>query len=215
MTKKSLLESHEWVLQASELRWDAHGKRLWDFDIVNLPPGVTWVGGGEGVGKTSFLRTLAADGVLPTGSMVLGGVAWQAQPEAYRQRVFWVHPQTQAHDQITGTQFFATTAVRYPTWDPELLAHLTGVLGVQAHQDKPLYMLSTGSKRKVFVAAALASGAQLTLLDMPLAALDKASTGHLLEFLGAAARHPSRALVIADYLAPPGVPLALSIDLGD
>ena len=215
MTPKTPPEPLQWVLQASDLHWHAHGARLWHFDTVNLPPGVTWVGGGEGRGKTSLLRTLAADGVTPTGPLVLGGAGWQTQPEVYRQRVFWVHPQTDAHDQTSAAQFFATTAARYPAWDSELLAHLTRVLGVQAHQDKPLYMLSTGSKRKVWLAAALASGAQLTLLDMPFAALDKSSIGHLLEFLGGVAQHPCRAWVVADYVAPPGIPLALRIDLGE
>ena len=143
------------------------------------------------------------------------GTAWAQQPDAYRQQVFWLDPHTEAHDQMNAAQFFATTATRYPTWDPELLAHLVDALGLQPHRNKPLYMLSTGSKRKVWLAAALASGAPLTLLDMPFAALDKASIGHLLEFLCAAAQHPRRAWVIADYVAPPGVPLALTIDLGD
>ena len=76
-------------------------------------------------------------------------------------------------------------------------------------------MLSTGSKRKVWLAAACASGAPLTLLDEPFAALDKTSIRCLLGVLGDAAAQPQRAWVLADYVAPPGVPLAWQLDLGD
>ncbi len=215
MTLKTLPEPPAGVLQACDLHCHTQGTRLWHFAQLNLPAGITWVGGGEGRGKTHLLRSLAADGVLPTGPLELGGVRWQTEPERYRQRVFWMDPRTQAHDQISATHFFANTAARYPTWDSELLDHLCKAMGLQAHQDKPLYMLSTGSKRKVWLAAALASGAQLTLLDMPFAALDSASISAVLNFLGTAAQHPHRAWVLADYVAPPGVALALRIDLGD
>ena len=75
-------------------------------------------------------------------------------------------------------------------------------------------MLSTGSRRKVWLAAAFASGAGLTLLDQPFAALDKASMGVINELLQKAAGHPERAWVVADYVAPPGVPLAGQAELG-
>ena len=202
------------VLCATALHWPPDGPVLWGFDRLELPPGVTWVGGGEGRGKTTLLRLLAGDLVVPGSTLALAGQPG-LDPARYRQQVFWMDPRTEAFDPISAAEFFSATATRYPAWDAELLARLVEVLGLLAHQVKPIYMLSTGSKRKVWLAAALASGATLTLLDSPFAALDKASTGHLLEFLKAAAKQPKRAWVIADYLPPAGVPLAHTIDLGD
>lgn len=204
------------VLQAKALYWGWGwgGTTLLQLDTLNLPPGVTWIGGGEGRGKTTLLRLIAGDLVAPGATLVLCGLHAPGT-ESYRQRVFWMDPRTEAFDQISAVQFFTRTAAHYPAWDAELLAHLVDVLGLLAHQDKPLYMLSTGSKRKVWLAAALASVATLTLLDSPFAALDKASIGHLREFLSAAAQHPIRAWVIADYEPPSGVLLAHTVDLGD
>lgn len=88
-------------------------------------------------------------------------------------------------------------------------------LGLSPHLDKPLYMLSSGSKRKVWIAAACASGAALTCVDQPFAALDFASVNVVLGLLQDAAAHSQRAWVLADYVAPAGVPLAGSIHLGD
>ena len=202
------------VLEAKGLRWSFGGQPLLDLTELDLPPGVIWIGGGEGRGKTTLLRLLAGDLVAPGSTLVLSGLHAPGS-DAYRQRVFWMDPRTEAFDAISALQFFTTTATRYPAWDAELLAHLVDALGLQPHQDKPLYMLSTGSKRKVWLAAALASGATLTLLDSPFSALDKTSIGRLLEFFNAAAQHPKRAWVIADYEPPIGIALAHTIDLGD
>jgi ABC-type multidrug transport system ATPase subunit len=73
---------------------------------------------------------------------------------------------------------------------------------MHAHLEKRLNMLSTGSRRKVMVLAALASGAAVTLLDQPFAALDVASVRIIQEVLREASDHPSRAWLVADYEAP-------------
>jgi heme exporter protein A len=72
-------------------------------------------------------------------------------------------------------------------------------LSLNDHVSKSMYMLSAGSKRKVWLAAAFASGATLTLLDEPFAALDKASINFLMERLERFNQNTHRAWVIADY----------------
>jgi ABC-type nitrate/sulfonate/bicarbonate transport system ATPase subunit len=79
---------------------------------------------------------------------------------------------------------------------------------------KQLFMLSTGSKRKVWLTAAFASGAALLLLDEPFAALDAPSIAFVKEQLQGISAHAGRAAVIADYAAPGGVLLAGVIDSG-
>jgi energy-coupling factor transporter ATP-binding protein EcfA2 len=78
-----------------------------------------------------------------------------------------------------------------------------------------MYMLSTGSKRKVWVAAAFAAGAAHTLLDDPFAALDQPSIRFVLGLLQEVASDPMRAWLVADYQAPAGLSLASVIDLPD
>ena len=81
-----------------------------------------------------------------------------------------------------------------------------------------MYMLSTGSRRKLGLVAAVAGRAQLTLLDGPFAALDSASCRFLVHLLADAAAHRQRAWVLADYEWPAGLDAACRIaliDLGD
>ena len=182
---------------------------------LTIPPGVTWLGGGEGRGKTRLLRILAGQMASPLSALRIGDLLLSRQSDGDTQQVAWFDPQTVAFDQVTVQDFFSTTANRFPHWNGTLLADLADALGLVPHLHKPLYMLSTGTKRKVWLCAALASGATLTLLDEPFAALDRASIGCVLDFLTEAACHCTRAWVVADYAAPPGVPLAHTIDLGD
>ena len=78
-------------------------------------------------------------------------------------------------------------------WNDALLQDLGDALDMHTHRDKRL---------KVMVTAALASGAAVTLLDQPFAALDLMSIRIIQEFLHEAANHPSRAWIVADYEVP-------------
>jgi ABC-type multidrug transport system ATPase subunit len=116
---------------------------------------------------------------------------------------------------MTPVDYFLSLHRVHPRFDEQVLGMLIEGLSLAPHVEKPLYMLSTGSKRKVWLAAAFASGAAVTLLDEPFAALDKTSVGVVLELLEDAADHPARAWVIAHHQAPGDAPLAAIIDLGD
>lgn len=166
------------------------------------PPGVSWVCGDEGKGKTTLLRLLAGD-VQPTTGQVL-------TPEG---DVFWVDLQDAAHDTTTVQASWDALRAHYPRWNQDLLHDLAEELDMTQHLDKRLNMLSAGSRRKVMVIAALASGATVTLLDQPFAALDFGSIRIIKEFLQEAAEHPSRAWIVADYTAPDDVPLASVLNL--
>ena len=182
---------------------------------VSLSHGVTLVLGGDGRGKTTLLRLLAGELTADAGELSIYGINLKAHAKAYRQQVFWTEPRTDAFDQMTPVQYFELQRSTYAGFDQGMLTRCVEGLALTPELNKQLFMLSTGSKRKVWLTAAFASGAAVTLLDMPFAALDKASIGYVLSLLEVAAAHPARAFVLADYAAPTGVPLAATIDLGD
>ena len=203
------------ILHVSKLNFSWPAQPLITDFSADIGAGITLVKGGDGRGKSTLLRLLA--GALPaqSGQLQINGMGLQTQPAHYKKQVFWADPRSDAFDQMSVPDYFEWQRRSHAHFDEGVWADLTAGLGLAEHLHKQLYMLSTGSKRKVFIAAALASGAALTLLDEPFAAVDAVSIGFLLAWLKAAQSGTNRAWVIADYLAPVGLHLRQTLDLGD
>ena len=162
-------------------------------DLQLISPGLIAVTGDEGTGKTSFLRRLSGDLPALTG-------------ETRHTDALWLDLSLPAHDDATPQQVWAPMQERSPQWDNDLHEELVGALSLTPHLDKKLFMLSTGSRRKVALVGLLACGATVTCLDQPYAALDSASIRVISGFLQKMATHTERSWVVADYEADPRLP---------
>ena len=178
-----------------------------------LPAGLALVRGDESSGKTTLLRLLAGELRPQAGQITLQGQSASGAPQAYAQQVFWADPRSGELDPLTARGWLGSLPARYPLWDAAALATHTEGFTLHEHLDKPFYALSTGSKRKVLMAGALASGALLTLIDEPVGGLDKPSVAYLARALTQLAAKPVRVVVIAHYEALPGVPWGTVVDL--
>lgn len=167
---------------------------------LQIPAGLTAVTGDEGTGKTSLLRLLSGD---------LPAQAGTATPTD----ALWLNLALPDHDEATPEEVWASLQAQHPQWNTALQSELTEALGLSPHLSKKLFMLSTGSRRKVGLVALLACGATLTCLDQPYVALDQASVQVLRDFLNDMADHPSRAWLVADYEADPAMDWASCIHL--
>lgn len=200
-------------LRARGLRWQPpHGAwpgphPLQDGLDLEMGPGLHLVLGGEGRGKTAFLKLLA--GALPPAS---GAV------ERRMDSLAWPDPLAEALDGQPARAWLAAEQARHPRWNTAVASGLEQAWALTPHLDKQLHMLSAGSRRKLGLLAAAASGAALVLLDLPFAALDGSSRRVLLEVLEDAATSGAQIWVMADYAPPPGLAATLfasRIDLGD
>lgn len=163
-----------------------------------LRPGLSLVRGGEQRGKSSLLRLIAA----AAAARGLG--------------CFLADPLDPAQDPTPVRAWLA--AQQTAGWRADIAAALATAFALDEHLDKALFMLSAGSRRKLGLVAAAASGAAITLLDQPFAALDGRSARLLGELLAEAAESRKRAWVLADYELPAalaGVPLAATVELGE
>lgn len=170
-------------------------------------PGLALLLDEEGEIKGRLLPLLAGELQPETGEVRWCGVAMAQHRQQSPGSVFWRDPRASWPD-ISPECWASEQASGYPTWDAAAwLAHVQG-LGLQEHLQKEMFRLSTGSKRKVLLAAALASGAPLTLIDEPEAALDRASIVYLRQMLTQQAeRHHEtrRVWVVANYAPVPDV----------
>ena len=174
------------------------------------PAGAVLLQGGPSSGKTTLLRVLAGV-VAPT----RGRILLQGKPVRLSD-VFWAEAESAGSEQWGLPDVWAKVAKRFPGFDEAALArHLEG-FALAPHLAKQLFMLSTGTRRKVWLAAALASGAPLTLIDEPLAGLDWASVRYLAQAVSdAVASGAERAVVLAHDDALDGVSWAAHWQLPD
>jgi len=172
-----------------------------------LRPGLSFVRGGDGRGKTTLLRLLAG-----TQRPTAGTLHRAAGP------VFHETLSDAALDGVVARAWLEQCRARFPGWQDAPVEGLIDAFSLRPHLDKTFHMLSTGSRRKVGLVAAMACGAPLTLLDTPFSGLDAPSRRTLCAMLQTAARGTARAWVLADCEAPEDlgvVPWACVIDLGD
>lgn len=179
---------------------------------ASIGAGLTQLYGGDGSGKSTILRLLAGS-LRGEGRLELAGARLDQEPEAYGRNVFFVDPETDAFNEIPATQCTSSLSAGDPGFDEAKWRVLVEGFSLTPHLEKPMYMLSTGSKRKVWLAAALASGRALTLLDEPTAALDANSIRFLWRTLADGAGRPDRAIVIASAERIESVPLSGLIEL--
>ena len=202
------------IYQARALQGVApDGRLLFSLSELVLVPGVTVLLGDEGSGKTTLLKLLAGSQPQYVNEATLAGSKLHTQVEAYRRNVAWLDPASAVWEQTVVNDIWAQIASDYPHWSQETLEDLCAALDLQVHRSQPLSMLSAGSRRKALMMAAFASGAALTLLDMPFAALDAVACRTLREVLADCSEHPHRAFVVADYTAPAGVDANLVLNL--
>jgi ABC-type multidrug transport system ATPase subunit len=169
--------------------------------------GVSCIVGGESRGKTTLLRLLA--GQLPAHS----GVILRSGQDPAHPQCFWHPVRNNDWNDLTPREWCTQLQAGFPRMNISRLDAVAERLNLSEHLDKTMFMLSSGSQRKVIWLAAMVSGADLLLMDEPFAALDVASIRALQEML-ANWSQPS-AWILADYQVPTGVPVQTLIDLGD
>jgi ABC-type multidrug transport system ATPase subunit len=201
------------LLQARDVTFEFPQQSVFSHFSAAVPAGITYVVGDESSGKSTLLRLFSGDLIPQAGSMAICGISPADNLSTYKKHVFWVDPRTSAHDHISPNDYFDLQRKVYPEFDDVLLLALIEGLSMREHVSKAMYMLSAGSKRKVWLAAAFASGATVTLLDEPFAALDKASINFLLERLESISQNTNRAWIIADYEVPQNLSAVYTIDL--
>lgn len=180
---------------------------LWSALSFSVHPGLTWVRGGDGRGKTSLLRLMAGP-LTPTAGRL----------RCHAPSCCWPELGDPALDAVIAREWLAAQAASHTAWQADAALALCEAYGLVPHLDKALFMLSTGSRRKLGLVAASAGGAALILLDVPFAGLDAPSRRVLMHALVQAAGDDQRAWVVADAVLPAGWPLGprcAVIDLGD
>ena len=198
------------MVQALQVSFGYPGRAVADQASHCWPPGLCLVQGDEGAGKTSWLKALAGQLSLVRGVLHYAFSEDASLPAA---SCFWQDPRqplNDVHSHMTTSSWAALQRSIYPHWSAaQFEQHVQG-FGLEPHLNKPLLALSSGTQRKLWMAAGWASGAELVLIDEPLAALDKPSERYVQQALAAMAlalKDPKRprSVIVAHWDAMQGV----------
>lgn len=162
---------------------------LWQVDATGEAGSMLLVQGPNGCGKSTLLRLLA--GLMTPTS---GEIRWE-HPRGAAPLVAYVGHQNGLYDALTPLEHLLLSA-RLTRSDPSRGLELLTRLGVGSVAGQPCGTLSMGTRRRVALARAIATPADVLLIDEPLAALDDRAAATTLDLL-AEATGSGRLVVVA------------------
>ena len=175
-------------------------------------PGITWLRGANGTGKTTLLK-LAGGALLPArGSIRLDDIDSARLPLAYRAQAFYCGGDAPALPWLQVHEFLDLHLALYPGTDQALLNGELGAFAMTSSLQQSITALSLGQHKKLQLALALALPVRLLLIDEPFNGLDAAAMAHLRARLAEPARLARQCIVLTSHLAPE-VPLAATVEI--
>ncbi|WP_226896190.1 heme ABC exporter ATP-binding protein CcmA [Polymorphobacter sp. PAMC 29334] len=188
------------AITITDLACDRGGRRVFDGVSFTLSPGeALQVEGPNGAGKSSLLRLLG--GLLAPAAGTIDNpyrVAWAGHDVALK-------PGVTLADELAHW-------ARLDGAEPAAVAAAVAAFALTPLVDLPAGILSSGQRRRASLARAMASGAELWLLDEPGVGLDTASLGLLAAAIG---RHRAAGgLVVAVTHGEIGIDCPQTLRLG-
>ena len=181
-----------------------YGKQqvLRDVDLVLEPGKIYGMIGRNGAGKTTLLSILSAQNPATAGQVLLGQEpVWENQ--AALDHICFSRELVPAANGggVSGLkvkEYLRMASIYYPNWDKEYAARLTERFGLDIK--KRIGKLSKGQASMVTIITALASGADYTFLDEPVAGLDVVARELFYELLLENYTETGRTFVVSTHI---------------
>jgi ABC-2 type transport system ATP-binding protein len=179
---------------------------------LRLAPGLTWLRGRNGRGKTTLLKLLGGALAPGSGSIRLGGLDSRDDALAYRRHSFYCGGEAPALDWLTAGEWLDLHLSLYPDADRAALHGHLEVFQIADVAPQPVSGLSLGQYKKLQLALALALPVKLLLIDEPFNGLDAQAVEALQDMLERRARACAACIVLTSHLALRVTPTA-TLDL--
>ncbi|MNS86897.1 ABC transporter ATP-binding protein YxdL [compost metagenome] len=168
------------------LRIDNLSKRYGDHLVFQglthtFPPGCMALCEEDSTGKSSLLGIIAGVIAPDGGDVYIDGHSLANAPQQARARLAYVPDNCMAFPTQTGREFLLKAAAEKNVSLDDSVLDLAFRLGLEPHLDKRFEQMSTGSRRKVYLAAAALGDPAVVVADGPSSGLDAQARGVLAE----------------------------------
>ena len=159
------------MLEVIDYKKNYAGHAVLNVSSLQLQPGVYWIRGENGSGKTTFLKSVA--GLIPfEGTIRWNKIDLRKQRTAYVKRVSWAEAEPLYPSFLTGNdliRFYCSTK----GGTKEMRERFTRRLGVDAYCVDKLQTYSSGMIKKLSLVLSFLGNPELILLDEPFITLDE------------------------------------------
>ena len=188
------------ALQVAGLSFRFDSRLIFSDYSLALEPGITWVRGPNGQGKTTLLRLMAGSLTPHAGTIALGAIDSAAAPLAYRVASFFCGRDLPELPWLTVQEFLDIHMALYPAAEAALVNAQLEAFGLRHVLPQMLSTLSLGQHKKVQLVLALALPVTLLLIDEPFNGLDAAATDYLRAQLNARANARDTCIVLTSHV---------------
>ena len=205
--------SMQLMMRLEQIHFSYSGNVVFNNFCASIPPGLTALQGDESSGKTTLLNIIAGKLSLSSGTIQYPSLGLPDNARLSERQYFFVGEDAADWESRTPLMFFDHCRSRYGTLNDQILEELVDAFALSDHIEKNLFMLSRGSRRKVWLSAAFAVGAPITLMDDPFIALDHQSVCLLKQVINEAAGWADKALIMTQHIPDAELKAAHLIDL--
>ena len=165
------------------------------------------LGGTNGIGKSTLLRTIAGLQKLQTGSIELFGQSIKSlHAKALARYVSVVLTGQEEISYVKASELVAMGRLPHTGWlgnfsptDYEKVQAATEQARVTHLLEKPIYQLSDGERQKVMIAKALAQDTPIMILDEPTTHLDIANRVSIVQLLRTLVRDHNKCIIFSTH----------------
>ncbi len=165
-------------------------------------PGLTWLRGSNGRGKTTLLRLLGGQLLPASGTIRMDGLEARRDPLAWRRRSFYCGGEAPALEWLTVNEWLELHLALYEGADRGVLRGCLEAFRIDDVLAQPVTALSLGQAKKLQLSLALALPARLLLIDEPFNGLDAQAVTLLEDILRQREAAGDSCIVLTSHLEP-------------
>ncbi|NJY62351.1 ABC transporter ATP-binding protein [Salinimicrobium sp. CDJ15-81-2] len=200
------------ILKTESLRIGYRKKQLEtvvasDIDIDVAEGELTAVIGINGVGKSTFLRTISGIQPALSGRILINAEAREdIPPQQLAKLISLVLTEQPLSKNLSVAELVALGRQPYTNWigtlsaeDRKMVKNALALVNIEDLQNKKCYELSDGQLQKVLIARALAQDTKMMILDEPTSHLDMYHKAQVLKLLKQLSNQTGKAIIFATH----------------